>query len=138
VKVPASLEFTNTYYSIEIQVNARYPIDEYGEAGLSRTFQALEAESIHILREVVAEFAKPVMLYSIGKSLKSRIGSCAGPGPSGILSDLRQDLVMGDGLADHAIQVLKCKLILNKKQSATPRGQNLARSALEFEMELMN
>src|SRR5688572_15115747 len=29
--------------------------------------QALEAESIHILREVVAEFAKPVMLYSIGK-----------------------------------------------------------------------
>jgi sulfate adenylyltransferase subunit 2 len=29
--------------------------------------QLLEAESIHILREVVAEFAKPVMLYSIGK-----------------------------------------------------------------------
>jgi sulfate adenylyltransferase subunit 2 len=29
--------------------------------------QALEAESIHIIREVAAEFAKPVMLYSIGK-----------------------------------------------------------------------
>lgn len=29
--------------------------------------RALEAESIQILREVVAEFAKPVMLYSIGK-----------------------------------------------------------------------
>ncbi len=29
--------------------------------------RALEAESIHIMREVVAEFAKPVMLYSIGK-----------------------------------------------------------------------
>src|ERR1700688_3337835 len=27
----------------------------------------LEAESIHILREVVAECEKPVMLYSIGK-----------------------------------------------------------------------
>ena len=27
----------------------------------------LEAESIHIIREVVAEFANPVMLYSIGK-----------------------------------------------------------------------
>ena len=27
----------------------------------------LEAESIHILREVVAEFDAPVMLYSIGK-----------------------------------------------------------------------
>jgi len=29
--------------------------------------QQLEAESIHILREVVAEFGNPVMLYSIGK-----------------------------------------------------------------------
>ena len=29
--------------------------------------QQLEAESINILREVVAEFANPVMLYSIGK-----------------------------------------------------------------------
>src|SRR4026207_2263340 len=28
---------------------------------------ALEAESIHIIREVVGELAKPVMLYSIGK-----------------------------------------------------------------------
>src|SRR4051795_4786816 len=27
----------------------------------------LEAESIHIIREVVAEFSNPVMLYSIGK-----------------------------------------------------------------------
>jgi len=29
--------------------------------------RALEAESIHILREGAAEFARPVMLYSIGK-----------------------------------------------------------------------
>jgi sulfate adenylyltransferase subunit 2 len=29
--------------------------------------QRLEAESIHIFREVAAEFQKPVMLYSIGK-----------------------------------------------------------------------
>jgi sulfate adenylyltransferase subunit 2 len=29
--------------------------------------RALEAESIHVLREVVAEFERPVMLYSIGK-----------------------------------------------------------------------
>ena len=29
--------------------------------------QRLEAESIHIFREVVAAFAKPVMLYSVGK-----------------------------------------------------------------------
>src|SRR5213596_3964234 len=29
--------------------------------------QRLEAESIHVMREVVAETEKPVMLYSIGK-----------------------------------------------------------------------
>src|SRR3546814_2694401 len=29
--------------------------------------QRLEAESIHIMREVVAEAEKPVMLYSVGK-----------------------------------------------------------------------
>src|SRR2546421_11686204 len=29
--------------------------------------KTLEAESIYILREAVAEFARPVMLYSIGK-----------------------------------------------------------------------
>ncbi len=36
--------------------------------GLTLThLRMLEAESIHILREVAAEFQKPVMLYSIGK-----------------------------------------------------------------------
>ena len=34
---------------------------------LSAHLRALEAESIHIIREVVAEFDNPVMLYSIGK-----------------------------------------------------------------------
>ena len=29
--------------------------------------RALESEAIHIIREVAAEFSKPVMLYSIGK-----------------------------------------------------------------------
>jgi sulfate adenylyltransferase subunit 2 len=33
----------------------------------SRHLQRLEAESIYVLREVAAEFRKPVMLYSIGK-----------------------------------------------------------------------
>jgi sulfate adenylyltransferase subunit 2 len=39
---------------------------ESGERRLSH-LQALEAESIHILREAAAEFSQPVMLYSIGK-----------------------------------------------------------------------
>jgi sulfate adenylyltransferase subunit 2 len=39
---------------------------EIGAAGLTH-LQRLEAESIHIMREVVAECEHPVMLYSIGK-----------------------------------------------------------------------
>jgi sulfate adenylyltransferase subunit 2 len=34
---------------------------------LSTHLQRLEAESIYIIREVAAEFANPVMMYSIGK-----------------------------------------------------------------------
>ena len=44
----------------------------------------LEAESIHILREVAAEFERPVMLYSIGKdsSVMLRLAQKAfHPGP---------------------------------------------------------
>ena len=37
------------------------------DAHLLTHLQRLEAEAIHIMREVVAEFEKPVMLYSIGK-----------------------------------------------------------------------
>lgn len=36
-------------------------------SALPKHMQQLEAESIEIMREVVAEFARPVMLYSIGK-----------------------------------------------------------------------
>jgi sulfate adenylyltransferase subunit 2 len=46
--------------------------------------QALEAESIHIIREVAAEFQHPVMLYSIGKdsSVMVRLAQKAfHPGP---------------------------------------------------------
>ncbi len=37
------------------------------ERALSPHLAALEAEAIHIMREVAAEFERPVMLYSIGK-----------------------------------------------------------------------
>lgn len=46
--------------------------------------QRLEAESIHILREVASEFQRPVMLYSIGKdsSVMLRLAQKAfSPGP---------------------------------------------------------
>jgi len=46
-------------------------IDDFAEPALATRrlshLKLLEAESIHIFREVAAEFQKPVMLYSIGK-----------------------------------------------------------------------
>src|ERR1700758_926877 len=42
------------------------PLPAASSAALTH-LQRLEAESIHIMREVVAEFRNPVMLYSIGK-----------------------------------------------------------------------
>jgi sulfate adenylyltransferase subunit 2 len=44
--------------------NKKQPISS---PGLSPHLQRLEDEAIHILREVVAEFRRPVMLYSVGK-----------------------------------------------------------------------
>jgi len=38
-----------------------------GQSYILNNLKELEAESIHIIREVAAEFEKPVMLYSIGK-----------------------------------------------------------------------
>src|SRR5215467_15662595 len=43
------------------------PLPAQANRRLSPHLQRLEDESIYILREVVAEFTKPVMLYSVGK-----------------------------------------------------------------------
>ena len=65
----------------------RDPLQAAGEdAALSRLshIRLLEAESIHILREVASEFERPVMLYSIGKdsSVMLRLAQKAfHPGP---------------------------------------------------------
>ena len=49
-----------------MQLAASNPAHQPAMSRLTHLRQ-LEAESIHILREVVAEFQNPVMLYSIGK-----------------------------------------------------------------------
>src|SRR5207249_1097166 len=41
--------------------------DVYVKTALSPHLRRLESESIFIMREVAAEFVRPVMLYSIGK-----------------------------------------------------------------------
>ena len=42
-------------------------VNPAGTGALPKHLKRLEAESIEIMREVVAEFKNPVMLYSIGK-----------------------------------------------------------------------
>jgi sulfate adenylyltransferase subunit 2 len=62
-----------TYQTVESSATLEAPLEATAhldhEAIPARLnhLQALEAESIAILREAVAEFARPVMLYSIGK-----------------------------------------------------------------------
>jgi sulfate adenylyltransferase subunit 2 len=55
--------FDSSYSAVspEVQATAAVPPRKLSH------LEALEAESIYILREAVAEFARPVMLYSIGK-----------------------------------------------------------------------
>ena len=50
---------------IKLDLNAASPRGD--ASGVSSHLKALEAESIFIFREAAAEFAHPVMLYSIGK-----------------------------------------------------------------------
>jgi sulfate adenylyltransferase subunit 2 len=59
----------NPFRIIEIRMTATIEIDRSSERSAPRIghLRLLEAEAIHILREVASEFAKPVMLYSIGK-----------------------------------------------------------------------
>ena len=69
----------------------------------------LEAESIHIIREVAAEFENPVMLYSIGKdsSVMVRLAEKAFY-PGKVPFPLMQGLLSGQGalpLDAHRLQV---------------------------------
>src|SRR6202012_888121 len=60
------------------------PRDESTTPAPLTHLQMLEAERIHIIREVASEFQKPVMLYSIGKdsSVMLRLAQKAfHPGP---------------------------------------------------------
>jgi sulfate adenylyltransferase subunit 2 len=53
--------------SASVAVRVLHDAQPAARARLSPHLQRLEDEAIHILREVVAEFARPVMLYSVGK-----------------------------------------------------------------------
>ena len=99
--------------------------------------QALEAESIHILREVVAEFQRPVMLYSIGKdsSVMLRLAQKAffpGPIPFPLLHidtsyKFREMIEFRDRMAAE----VGAKLIVHTNQKALDDGANPIRLGTE-------
>ena len=90
--------------------------------------RALEAESIHIMREVVAEFERPVMLYSIGKdsSVLLRLAQKAffpGPIPFPLLHvdttyKFREMIQFRDEMAD----AVGARLIVHTNQEAIADG----------------
>jgi sulfate adenylyltransferase subunit 2 len=92
--------------------------------------QALEAESIHILREAAAEFARPVMLYSIGKdsSVMLRLAQKAffpGKIPFPLLHvDTSYKFPEMIEFRDRYTRELGAELIVHKNQEALDAGAN--------------
>jgi sulfate adenylyltransferase subunit 2 len=92
--------------------------------------RALEAESIHILREAVAEFARPVMLYSIGKdsSVMLRLAQKAffpGKIPFPLLHiDTSYKFPEMVEFRDRYAREIGAELIVHKNQEALDAGAN--------------
>jgi sulfate adenylyltransferase subunit 2 len=92
--------------------------------------QALEAESIHILREVASEFQRPVMLYSIGKdsSVMLRLAQKAfhpGPIPFPLLHvDTTYKFREMIEFRDRQAAELGVKLLVHTNQKAIDEGAN--------------
>ena len=92
--------------------------------------RALEAESIHILREAVAEFARPVMLYSIGKdsSVMLRLAQKAffpGKIPFPLLHiDTSYKFPEMIEFRDTYTREIGAELIVHKNQAALDAGAN--------------
>ena len=106
----------------------RHP-DNAPASQLSAHLRALEAESIHIMREVAAEFDNPVLLYSIGKdssvmlhlAMKAFWPSLP-PFPLMHIAtgwDFQDMIVHRDELA----KALGLRLIVQSNEDATARGR---------------
>jgi sulfate adenylyltransferase subunit 2 len=91
---------------------------------------ALEAESIHILRETVAETARPVLLYSIGKDSSvllhlARKAFHPAPPPFPLLHvDTTWKFRDMYTLRDRAAQAAGMQLIVHRNPDALARGIN--------------
>ena len=111
-------------------------VDEHGAAGASTSaavlthLQRLEAESIHILREVVAEADRPVMLYSVGKDSAvmlhlARKAFYPSPPPFPLLHvDTTWKFKAMYALRDRAARDAGMELLVHQNPEAIARGIN--------------
>src|SRR4051794_40823916 len=115
----------------ETDLSATLP--QWAETAAARRLnhlQALEAESIHILREAAAEFARPVMLYSIGKdsSVMLRLAQKAfypGKFPFPLLHvDTSYKFPEMIEFRDRYAREIGAELIVHKNQEALDAGAN--------------
>ncbi len=114
---------------VEHEVSPSTPAIPSRSRGLSH-LRLLEAESIHILREVAAEFERPVMLYSIGKdsSVMLRLAQKAfypGPIPFPLLHidtgfKFREMITFRDDMA----RSIGAKLLVWRNEPAIAAGTN--------------
>jgi len=108
-------------------VHGRGALAQDGERGFDH-LRALEAESIHIFREVVAEFERPVMLYSIGKdsSVLLRLAQKAfypGPIPFPLLHiDTTYKFREMIEFRDRYVREVGARLIVHTNQEALNEG----------------
>ncbi len=92
--------------------------------------KALEAESIHIMREVVAEFRNPVMLYSVGKDSSvmlhlARKAFHPAPLPFPLLHvDTGYKFREMYEFRDWVTQEIGAELIVHRNEEAIARGMN--------------
>jgi len=99
--------------------------------------QALEAESLHIIREVASEFQRPVMLYSIGKdsSVMLRLAQKAfypGPIPFPLLHvDTSYKFKEMIEFRDKMAASVGARLIVSSNQKALDEGANPFRLGTE-------
>src|SRR5260221_5268865 len=115
----------------ELATAAHPGTDRAPSAPRSQThLRTLESESIHILREAAAEFARPVMLYSIGKdsSVMLRLAQKAffpGKIPFPLLHvDTGYKFPEMIEFRDSYTQELGAELIVHKNQAALDTGTN--------------
>jgi sulfate adenylyltransferase subunit 2 len=123
-------------HTSEVSFSELAAAPSYGRSGATLVprrlnhLKALEAESIHILREAAAEFAHPVMLYSIGKdsSVMLRLAQKAffpGKIPFPLLHiDTSYKFPEMIEFRDTYARQIGAELIVHKNQAALDAGAN--------------